>query len=452
MFDHMFEGIQIIDFDWRYVYLNVTAASHGRRPREELIGRKMMDAYPGIETTEMFRLLERCMQERVPQHLVNRFTYPDGRAAWFDLRINAVPMGILILSIDVSTQKATEEQLRLSREDLATTLECMADGVITTDVEGRITRINPAAAELTGWSEDEGKGRPLDDLVRFLNQKTGTPVDHAVDKVLQQGLKIGLANDTVLVTRDGTRVPIASSGAPIRDADGSIRGVVLVLKNMKTEYELTSMLQQAQKMEAMGRLAGGVAHDFNNLLTVISGYASLVLQEMSEGNRFREDLEEISKAGERAAALTRQLLAISRKQVLQPEALDLNQVVERMDKMLRRLIGEDVHFVTRLEPDLAPVTFDPGHIEQIVMNLVVNARDAMPRGGELTLETANVELDQGYARNHPGAQPGPHVMIALPTRGSAWTRRRWGRSSSRSSPPRGPAREPGSGYPRCTAS
>jgi two-component system cell cycle sensor histidine kinase/response regulator CckA len=418
VFDGMFEGVQIIDFEWRYVYLNQTAAAHGRRSREELVGRTMTEVYPGIEGTEMFRTLEHCMKERSPQQFLNQFTYPDGHSAWFDLRIDPVPLGILVLSIDVSAQKAAEEALRNSREDLAATLDCMADGVITTDVEGRVTRMNPAAAELTGWPESEGKGRLLDELVHFLNQRTGEAVDYAVDRVLRQGLKVGLANDTVLVARDGSRIPIASSGAPIRDPDGSIRGVVLALRNMTTEYELASMLQQAQKMEAVGRLAGGVAHDFNNLLTVISGYSNLILDEMAQGEKYREEIQEISDAGQRAAALTRQLLAFSRKQVLRPEVLDLNQVVSGMDKMMRRLIGEDVDLVTRLTTPLGLVTCDPGQIEQIIMNLVVNARDAMPQGGKLTIETGNVELDEEYARGHTGARSGPHVMIAITDTGT----------------------------------
>jgi two-component system, cell cycle sensor histidine kinase and response regulator CckA len=414
----MFEGVQIIDFDWRYLYLNPAAAVHARRPTNELIGRRMADLYPGIDDTEMFGLLRRCMTERTPQQMLNRFTYPDGHTAWFDLRMNAVPMGVMILSVDISLQKAAEEELRRSRQDLATTLDCMADGVITTDVEGRVTRINPAAQELTGWSIAEAQGKRLDELVHFLNHRTQAPVDHPVERVLEGGLRIGLANDTVLIARDGAHVPIASSGAPILDGDGSIRGVVLVLKNMKSEYELTAMLNQAQKMEAIGQLAGGVAHDFNNLLTVIAAYSDIVLEAMTPEDRFREEIEEIRKAGDRAASLTRQLLAFSRKQVLQPEVLDLNDVVARMDRMLRRLIGEDIDFATRLEPELVRVLVDPGQIEQIVMSLAVNARDAMPRGGKLTIETGNVILDEEYARSHPGARTGAHAMIAVSDTGT----------------------------------
>lgn len=192
-------------------------------------------------------------------------------------------------------------------------------------------------------------------------------------------------------------------------------------KEMANRQRLEEELRHAQKMEAIGRLAGGVAHDFNNLLTVITGYSDLVLSMAPPDYEFQEQLEEIRGAGERAGALTRQLLAFSRRQVLKSEILDLNEVVDRMNKLLKRLIGEDIDLATRLRPDLHPVEFDPGQIEQIVMNLAVNARDAMPGGGRLTIETANVVLDEEYVRNHPEAQSGPHVMIAITDSGTGMT-------------------------------
>ena len=172
-------------------------------------------------------------------------------------------------------------------------------------------------------------------------------------------------------------------------------------------------LLQTQKMEAIGALAGGIAHDFNNLLTVILGYTELLLRTVPKVDPAWNRIEHVHAAGQRASALTRQLLAFSRKQVLKPEILDVNEVTGRMDDMLRRLIGENIDLHTELRPGLHPVKFDPGQIEQIIMNLVVNARDAMPNGGQLTIETANVDLDHEYARTHVDATPGPHVMIAI---------------------------------------
>jgi CheY-like chemotaxis protein len=176
---------------------------------------------------------------------------------------------------------------------------------------------------------------------------------------------------------------------------------------------LEEQLLLSQKMEALGRLAGGVAHDFNNLLTIILGYAQLVEDRLGQENPLRSSVEEIKKAGERAASLTRQLLAFGRRQVLMPQVLDLNAVVSNIDKMLRRLIGEDIELVTVPAEDLGRVKADPGHIDQIIMNLAVNARDAMPRGGKLTIETRNVEFDASYAQNHAGTTLGPYIMLAV---------------------------------------
>jgi signal transduction histidine kinase len=176
---------------------------------------------------------------------------------------------------------------------------------------------------------------------------------------------------------------------------------------------LEEQLRQAQKMEAIGQLAGGVAHDFNNILTAILGYCALVLDELDAANRCRADIEEIQKAGTSAALLTRQLLAFSRRQILQPRILDLNDVVARTDGMLKRLIGEHIELRCCLAPSLEPVCADRGQIEQIIMNLALNARDAMPAGGELTITTATVELDDGFVAAHHGASPGVHVMLEV---------------------------------------
>ena len=177
--------------------------------------------------------------------------------------------------------------------------------------------------------------------------------------------------------------------------------------------DLEQQLRQSQKMEAIGRLAGGVAHDFNNLLTAINGYSSLALQRANPDDRIRGYLEEIKKAGERAANLTRQLLAFGRKQMMKPVVLNLNDIVSDMNKMLRRLIGEDILFTAKFDPELKPIKADPGQIEQVLVNLVVNSRDAMPQGGNLTIETANFDCDAEFAGKHLGLAPGQYVMLAV---------------------------------------
>jgi nitrogen-specific signal transduction histidine kinase len=187
----------------------------------------------------------------------------------------------------------------------------------------------------------------------------------------------------------------------------------VILEDITEHRLLENQLRQAQKMEAIGRLAGGVAHDFNNLLTAIFGYVDLLREDLPEGSSARQDTEEIRKAAERAAALTRQLLAFSRQQVLEAVIVNVNDLVEEFDKMLRRLIGEDVELRAALAPDLANVRADPGQLQQVLMNLVVNARDAMPTGGKLLIETANADLTEEYAELHQPVIPGAYVMLAV---------------------------------------
>ncbi|HXG45519.1 MAG TPA: response regulator [Gemmatimonadales bacterium] len=205
---------------------------------------------------------------------------------------------------------------------------------------------------------------------------------------------------------EGRLIPVAEAEAAGVRLDGVVRDVT-------EQRRLADQLRQAQKMEAVGRLAGGVAHDFNNLLTVITSYADLLLEELALADPRRAEVEEIRKAAASAAALTRQLLAFSRQQVLEPRVLDVNAVVSAAQKLLKRLLGEDITLVTVLAPELGTVRADPGQLEQLIVNLAVNARDAMPEGGKLTIETANADMDEAYVRDHPLARPGRYVMLAI---------------------------------------
>jgi PAS domain S-box-containing protein len=287
----MREGLQIVDRGWRYVFLNDAAADHGKRPKDELLGRTMMECYPGISETEMFQALKRAMDEGESASLQNEFKYPDGSKRVFELRIAPCELGVMILSIDVTEGRKLEEQLR-----------------------------------------------------------------------------------------------------------------------------------HAQKMEAVGRLAGGVAHDFNNLLSVIIGHSAMLLEDLKSVDPICEDLRAIKAAGERGSALTQQLLAFSRQQVLAPRLLDIKEVVNESEKMLRRLLGEDVELVTRHARELSKVLADPGHVDQVLMNLVINARDAMPDGGKITIETKDVVLDSSYSTAHFGVEPGPYVMLAVSDTGMGMDR------------------------------
>jgi signal transduction histidine kinase/CheY-like chemotaxis protein len=261
-------------------------------------------------------------------------------------------------------------------------------------------------------------GKPMAELIipPSLREKHYRDLAHylATGKgpVLEKGKEI------IAMRADETEFPvelaitrIGLEGVPIFTA--FIRDISERKRAEKEKETLENQFRQAQKMEAIGQLTGGIAHDFNNLLTVINGYSEMLLQTLPAGDLQRDNAEQIKQAGERAAALTRQLLAFSRKQMLEPKVLDLNAVVTNIEKMLTRTIGEDITLATTLTPGLGCVKADSGQIEQVVLNMAVNARDAMPQGGKLTIETANVELDETFARKHVVVQPGRYVMLAV---------------------------------------
>jgi PAS domain S-box-containing protein len=276
-----------------------------------------------------------------------------------------------------------------------------------TDLDGKVRLWNPAAERIFGWTEADVLGHSLPLLAQAGHDEAGQSRSHVPQGRSCHGIPVRCRR------KDGTVIEVSVSAAPLRDNAGSIFGVMAILMDLTEQKELENRLRQAQKMEAVGQLAGGVAHDFNNLLTVITGYSEMLLATMKPEEPARELLEQIYKAGERAASLTRQLLAFGRKQTLQVRVLNLNAVIEELGKMLRRLIGEDIDMVLRLDPLLGRVKADPSQIEQILMNLATNARDAMLEGGKLTITTANVEPGKSPSGLPPEIVPGRHVMVTV---------------------------------------
>src|SRR6185295_11867929 len=305
-----------------------------------------------------------------------------------------------------------EEALRESNQTLQSLVQTSPLAIIATDLDGNVKSWNSAAEHMFGWTESEVSGLPASTLTDHKSQE----IDFFIEVALQGGDVSGL--ETKCQRRDGSLIDVSISSAALRDGHGNINGVVSIIADITERKHLEHQFLQSQKMEAVGRLAGGIAHDFNNLLTAIIGYSQMSLARLHSEDPMRKDIEEVENAGQRAAALTGQLLVFSRKQVVQPQVLALNTVVTDLTKMLQRLIGEDVELETSLEPDAWHVKVDRGQIEQIIMNLAVNSRDAMPEGGKLTIETSNVQLDEDYASGHIDASPGPHVMLAIADTGS----------------------------------
>jgi PAS domain S-box-containing protein len=287
--DMMMEGYTILDHDLRYLYVNDVGMRQAQLPREKLLGHTPMELYPNFESTGMYALLQRCLEQRAPVRMEEELTLADGSKAYFEVNIRPTVEGLVILSIDVTERRQIEE----ARESLE------------------------------------------------------------------------------------------------------------------------EQLRQSQRMDAVGRLAGGIAHDFNNILSIILGYGETLLDDLDPLDPKRADVQEIHKAAGRAAELTKQLLMFSRQQLVEPKVLDLNEVLAGMQKMLRRILGEHIELCCTFEGALGRIKADRGNIEQVIMNLVVNARDAMPKGGKLTVETANIALDKAFASVHLGAAPGDYVLLAV---------------------------------------
>jgi two-component system cell cycle sensor histidine kinase/response regulator CckA len=666
----MMEGCQLIGFDWRYLYVNESVTRHGRRTADAMLGRTIMEVFPGIDTTPLFDTLRRCMTERVALRFENEFVHDDGTSAWFDLSIQPREEGLFILSNDITERKRGYEALQRSelsiraiRDELSAVVEACNIPLIAVDLEGLVTFWSGAAERLFGWTAAEAIGRHspcvpadrLDEVAAFrqgmaaaksiddyvsercdrhgrripmrvstalrrgpsgaanglvialvdLSEQTslrgalaesenlfratfegspiakllcriadrhvievnraylrllgisradligrpGSPVafsdgvydhfwnavDHGertIDFELpfrasdgREGELVGSAErilvggeayvliamqdvteskkaeralresnerfrqlaETIrevfwltdptkgqliyvspgyeaiwgrsmeglftspgqwmdaihpddrervktaaftkqiagtydeeyrIVRPDGSVRWIRDRAFPVRNAAGEVIRMAGAAEDVSDRRRLETQLRQAQKMEAVGRLAGGIAHDFNNLLTVILSYAATALEELNPNEPLRADIIEIEAAGRRASELTGQLLAFSRQQVLQPKVIDLNESLSRMRSMLQRLLGEDVELRAELPASLWSVSADQGQIEQIIMNLAVNARDAMPSGGKLTVETSNVVLDERFAQEHRGITPGPHVMLAVSDSGA----------------------------------
>jgi PAS domain S-box-containing protein len=321
-------------------------------------------------------------------------------------RLPAALVGALERRRALVATQAAHKALLGSEAKFAKAFNANPSGMAITTLEGRLVDVNEAFVRTLGYTRDEAIGRSTVELGLWSSAAERAKV---IQEVQAQGRV-----QTVQIegrTKEGAILTLLYS-AELIDLDGAPH-VLLLTTDITERLQLEEQLRQAGKMEAVGQLAGGVAHDFNNILTAILGFADLLAVDLPAADRRREDVDEIRKAAHRAAALTRQLLAFSRKQMLEPRVLGLNELVDNMDKMLRPILGENVELRAAPAPDLHAVRADPNQIEQVILNLAINARDAMPKGGKLTIETANVELDEDYAARHVTVVPGHYVMLAV---------------------------------------
>ena len=322
------------------------------------------------------------------------------------------PVRMIGAMTDVTERSRSEAAIRFQ----AQLLNAVQQAVVATDPEGHVIFWNTFAERLYGWAAEEAVGKQIEELTPspFLRQ-------HATE-IFERGVAGESWTGEFLVQgKSGRAFPALLTTSPVRDEHGTVLGFVRVSIDLTERRNLEEQFRQSQKMDAVGRLAGGIAHDFNNLLTVIRLNTEIIMEGFDPTDPRSEDVKQIRSAAERASALTRQLLAFSRKQILQPRVLDLNTVVASVEPMLRRLIGEDIVIVSNCTAR-GYVVADPGQLEQILVNLVVNARDAMPQGGTISVETQNVELDETYTSEHAPVVAGRYVMLAVGDTGVGMSR------------------------------
>jgi two-component system, cell cycle sensor histidine kinase and response regulator CckA len=418
--DHVAAPILWVDTDGRFFEVNEAACQLTGYTREELLKLSVSDVDDNIPR-EKWGVVWGELRQRGILSLETNLRRKDGTEVPISVRSNLLQTEAREFSCtflqDIREQKLAEGRQRaLAAErdsllqQLQLQIERMPLAYLLLDADLRAIDWNPAAERIFGYSKQEvlGMGPPFEKIVpdAFRQQ-----AESMFSRTSARDISAHSANDNL--TKDGRTISCDWINTPLESPDGRFKGVMCLAQDVSERRRLESQLRQAQKMEAIGNLAGGIAHDFNNLMTVVTGYSQFVLDQIAADSPARSDVEEIKKAGQRAASLTRQLLAFGRRQVLSPELLSLGEVVSNIKEMIRRLIGEHIELVAVQTPELRRVKADPGQIEQILMNLAVNARDAMPNGGKLLIETSNIDLDAVFCDRCRELQPGPHVQLAV---------------------------------------
>ena len=416
--DNAADMIAVVDMDGNRIYNSQSYSRVLGYDEDELKHSSSFEQVHPDDREMVRKAAEDARRTGIGRTLEYRIRHKDG--SWRVLESTASvirtprgePQKLVIVNRDITERKEAAESLRQSESGFRSMVEDAPYGIFRCHSNGKLLSANPAFQRMLRYDHP-------DELLQtnLVEDVFDSPSEFQKLKNLVDDGKEFKDVAVELRRKDGNKITVRCRGRSVTDPEG-LPSFDVFAEDVTEKRILERQLQMAAKMEAVGRLSGGVAHDFNNLLGVIIGYSQLFKRKLDPQSPLREHAEEIEKAGQRAAALTRQLLAFSRQQVLTPAVLNLNDLVAEMLKMLPRLIGEDIAVSTSLAADLGRVKADHGQIEQVIMNLAVNARDAMPSGGQLRIETANRELDQGYVRHHPGARPGQYVMLSVADSGT----------------------------------
>jgi two-component system, cell cycle sensor histidine kinase and response regulator CckA len=367
-------------------------------PEDHTHFREMLDIgtnNPGAMQSFECRLLHRNGTWRVIEAIGKRFEQ--------DTAVN----GFVLNSRDITERKRAEEALRQANETLRAVIETSPLAIYAVDLDGQVKSWNSAAERIFGYTEAEVVNRLLPIIAPGDEEQFLKRLREAVSGNLLVG------REERCHKKNGDPIDVSVWNAQLRDATGAVTGIVEAVADNSERKRLEEQMRQAQKMEAVGRLAGGIAHDFNNLLTVITGYCQMLIDRIPATDPTADDLHQVLKAADRATTLTKQLLAFSRRQIFQPKVIDLRALVAEMDPILKRLVGEKIQLVTVADPDLGRVRVDPGHLEQVIVNLAVNARDAMPLGGRLTITMKNTHVEPFSSQLHVNLQPGSYVLLEV---------------------------------------
>jgi PAS domain S-box-containing protein len=410
--DSTADGISILDEDGKHIYVNAAfARMMGHESPESMLGVNWRQIYDPQDVDLLQKQVRKALESEGKWSGQINLRRRDGTAIPVEMAIASLANGVTAcIGHDISARKEAEKARADAENKYRTLVEQVAaiSYIAELGLRGEWHYVSPQIESITGYTQDEW----LTDSRDWLRH---VPLeDHAIIEGAEAASDRGerFQAEYRIVRKDGAVIWVSDTAVVVSGSNSQpvMEGIIVDITERKL---LENQLQQSRRMEAVGRLAGGIAHDFNNLLTIIKGYAELALQRPGIQAEQRADVMQIENAAERAALLIRQLLAFSRRQVLQPKIIDLNAIVLGLDKLLGRLMGEDIEMVTRCGANVGNVKADPAQVEQVIMNLVVNARDAMPKGGRLTVETVSVELDSTYARDHVSVKPGPYVMLAV---------------------------------------